>query len=86
MYKDESRSDDADALTQREVERIVVSALTAAKRRGRDGLTTDELQRVVDWARGARVAAVLLEKVLAGVIGAYPAEGDVMFVLLEDNL
>jgi hypothetical protein len=70
-----------EVLSEREVERVIRSALEAAKAQGRDGLTTAELEQVVGWAHEARVTATLLEQVLAGRVGCYPRDGEIIFAL-----
>ncbi len=51
-------------LTDREIEDLTVGFLEHSD----GGATVEEVEAMVEWARGARVAALLVDMVLAGEI------------------
>lgn len=66
-------------LTENEAALIVLAVA-----HGMDTFTMEDGERVLDWARDARLDATLLEMVLDGKMAIDVKDGDLRFILRQD--
>lgn len=74
-------------LSDIEVQQLIMSRMRAAERRGDEGASREELERVVEWAEGVRADNGLLANVLSGnlLMAGFNEEGEPIFSLSDSG-